>query len=245
MLAFVAEQRFVLAAHVARLLDTSRGAAGRRLGVLREAGCLIGERPLQAERTAFRSTRRGLAAGGSDLPPPGRVDLATYRHEVGVTWLAVAARRGVFGELSEIVSERRMRSEDGRRPRMGSERPAHGVRLGRGADGRPRRHYPDLTIVTATGHRVAFELELSMKGRARRERILAAYAADRRIDVVVYLVESEAARRAVQRSAARVGAGDRVQVQRFAWDRPRAADAPGRARQRTARRAAGARAAQR
>jgi hypothetical protein len=91
----------------------------------------------------------------------------------------------------------------------------HGVRVGHGS--MERLHYPDLTVVTAGGHRVAFELELSTKSPRRRERILAAYADDPRIDAVVYLVQTPAAGRAIARSAARVGAADTVRVQRFGW----------------------------
>ena len=52
-----------------------------------------------------------------------------------------------------------MRSQDGR---ADERRKPFGVRLGGvGRDGRPRMHYPDLIVVTDTGHRVAFELELT------------------------------------------------------------------------------------
>lgn len=239
LLAFASEHRFVLAAQMARLLCISTAAASRRLGALRDAGLVRGERKLSHDTTAFRVTRAGLAAGGGDdLPLPRPVEFASYRHDVGVAWLTVAAHRGAFGELSEIVGERRMRSEDGRADRR-PDRPLHGVRLGPGPRERPRLHYPDLTVVTAGGHRVAFELELSTKEPARRERILAAYGADPRIDVVVYLVNSSAAGRAIERSAARVGARSKVQVQRFAWAGGRApGEAPVSARRHAARRSA-------
>ena len=235
LLAFAAEQRFVLCAQIARLLGTSTEAAARRLGALRDAGHLRGERPLSNDTTAYRVTASGRAAGGGDLTLPRPVDLATYRHDVGVTWLAVAARRGAFGACTEIVSERRMRSEDRRRDRP-ADRPRHGVRLGVGARGGPRLHYPDLVVVTATGHRVAFELELSTKTPARRERILSAYAADPRIDAVVYLVNSAAAARAIERSATRVGARGTVSVQRFGWADGRAPGDPAGAARRVAQR---------
>ena len=150
------------------------------------AGYLRRERRYVAEPFAYAVTPSGLGAAGSDLSLPRKLDPATYAHDVGVAWLAAAAHRGVFGELSEIVCERRMRSEDARR---GRRRPApHGVRCA-GVGGRGV-HYPDLAVVTATGRRVAFELELHVKGAARRERILAAYACDPGLDAVVYLVRS-------------------------------------------------------
>jgi hypothetical protein len=222
LLAFLAEHRFALAAQLGRLLGSSAGAVGRRLGALRAAGLVAGARPLRHDATAWAITGRGLAIAGGDLSRPRPIDLATYRHDVGVAWLTVSAHQGHFGELSEIVSERRMRSQDRRGDRPAAT-PTHGVRLtGEG----PRLHYPDLVLVTAGGYRIALELELSTKSPRRRERILAAYADDRRIDRVVYLVPTRAAADAIRRSAARVGAGDTVQVQRFAWAGGRAPGAP-------------------
>ncbi|HTU28775.1 MAG TPA: hypothetical protein VMF07_05295 [Solirubrobacteraceae bacterium] len=214
MLAFLAEHRFALAAHVGRTLGTSTRAAGRRLGTLRAAGLVRAARPLRHDPTAWAVTRRGLAACGSSLGAPRAVDLGLYRHDVGVAWLAAGARRGTFGAVSEVVSERTMRSEDRRADRPG-DAPSHGIRIGHGSTA--RLHYPDLTVVTAGGHRIAFELELSTKSPRRRERIVAAYADDPRIDAVVYLVQTRAGAQAIARSAARVGATDTVRVQRFRW----------------------------
>jgi DNA-binding transcriptional ArsR family regulator len=221
VLGFAAEHRFILADQVARLLGVAPATAARRLRDLRAAGLVDREEPqLRHEPPAFRITRSGLAVAGSALGRPREIDLATYRHDVGVAWLAVGAERGIFGEVSEIVSERRMRSED-RRAGRPADAPRHGVRLGIGERGERNLHYPDLVLVTAGGHRVAFELELSHKQPAKRERILAAYAADRRIDAVVYLVNHQAVGNAITRSAARVGA-DKIQVQEFAWSSGRA-----------------------
>ena len=232
LLVFAAEHRFVLAGQVAHLLQMPPEAARRRLGRLRAAGLLRAARPLRHEPSAYSVTRRGLALVGSPRSLPRPLDLATYRHDVGVAWLAVGAHRGRFGELTVVVSERRMRSEDQRRD--GADRTArHGIRLGGagglGARGGPRLHYPDLTVVTASGHRVAFELELSTKAPARRERILAAYDADPRVDAVVYLVNTRAAGDAIARSAARAGATGTVSVQRFDWTGGRAPGEPPRA----------------
>jgi len=228
LLSFLAEHRFALAAQLARVVAGSAAGVGRRLGALRAAGLVRAERPLHHAPKAWAITRAGLSACDSPLGPPRPIDLGAYRHDVGVGWLAAAAHRGTFGELSAIVSERTMRSEDRRADRP-ADAPLHGVRLGDGDPG--RRHYPDLAVVTASGHRVAFELELSTKSPRHRERILAAYAADRRIDVVVYLVPTRTAAEAIRRSAARVGAPDVVRVQRFRWAGGRAPGEPARGRE--------------
>jgi hypothetical protein len=218
ILLFCAEHRFVLAAQVALLEGIGLDAARHRLAALTRAGYLTSERRYVAEPHAYAVTRNGRGAAGSELTQPRKLDPALYAHDVGVTWLTAAARRGLFGELSQVVSERRMRSEDGRDDRG---REPHGVRcIGGGAGwaaGGRRLHYPDLTVVTASGHRVAFELELQLKGRARRERILSAYAGDPRFDAVVYLVATQKDRRMLEASARRAGLEDRLYVQLFRW----------------------------
>jgi hypothetical protein len=235
ILRFCAEHRFVLAPQVAMLLGAiGTDAAKRRLAALHRAGYLARERRYVAEPFAYSVTRAGLGMAGSALGPPRDLDPAMYAHDVGVAWLGAAAHRGAFGELSEIACERRMRSEDARGDRDG---PPHGLRCA-GAGGRGL-HYPDLAVVTASGRRVAFELERHVKGVTRRERILAAYACDPRVDAVVYLVATEADRTALIRSAHRVGLDDRLHVQRFAWSDGRE---PGTSRERPHGRAPGARA---
>ena len=219
LLAFAAEHRIVLAAQLARLFGCSEAAMRRRLGTLRAAGLVAGTRRLRHEPIAWAITRPGLAAIGSTLGPPRPLDLAAYRHDVGLGWLAAAAHAGRFGELSQIVTERRMRSEDARAARSATDRLArarHGIALGGWGAG-PRLHYPDLVLVTPAGHRVAVELELTTKAPARRERILAAYAVDPSIDAVLYLVDRPAAVRALARSAARAGATGKLRVQPVAW----------------------------
>jgi hypothetical protein len=234
MLAFAAEHRFVLAAQIGTLLGISTPVASARLRTLRDAGYLIEGDLLINERSHYQVTTRGLRVISSDLPRPRRVDLSLYRHEAGLAWLTVAAERGMFGPLQQIVPERRMRSED---RRAQAEQPSFGVRVGDiGRDGRPRLHYPDLVVVTDTGHHVAFELELTLKGPRRRERILAAYAADQRIDAVIYLVDHPARRRAMQASVQRVGIADRVRVEQVTLGHDPPASGS-RAAERTARRA--------
>jgi hypothetical protein len=225
MLAFAAEHRFVLAGQVAMLLGISPRAATDRLRALRDAGYLTEGNLFNDEPSHYQVTTPGRRTISSDLPRPRQLDLSLYRHDAGLAWLAVAAERGMFGPLSQIVSERRMRSQDGR---AGEHEQPFGVRLGgAGRGGHPRFHYPDLLLVTDTGHRVAFELELTLKSPRRRERILAAYGADRRIDAVVYLVDHSARRRAMQESVRRVGIGDRVRVERITLGHRPDAPAPG------------------
>ncbi len=230
LLRFIAEHRFVVAGQVAVLLEVSESAASARLRALGAGGYLRAERKLHLQPACHQITRGGLRAIGSDLAAPRKPDLALYRHDLGLAWLMLAARRGRFGAVADVISERRMRSSDAR----STERDERlGVRLGGvGPGGRDRLHYPDMILVTGSGQRVAFELELTTKAQDRRERILSAYGADRRIDAVVYLAEKPAVRQAIERSARRAGISDMVHVQRVTLGGSTPANARGAAAQR-------------
>jgi hypothetical protein len=211
-LSFVAEQRLVLADHIAALFGISAAGAARRLGSLSRAGFLTAHRAFDRGPGSFQITRAGLGAIDADLRAPGRLDLRSYQHEVGAAWLWLAARGGSFGPLREVLGERRMRSLDARPDRGAGP---YGVRLGGvGPGGRERLHYPDLLLTERGGRRIAVELELSSKGRTRRQKILAGYAADARVDAVLYLVTDRRIGRSIQESARRLEAGDLVHVQR-------------------------------
>jgi hypothetical protein len=219
LLEFLSEHRFATRAHVRQLLGIGDPAAYRRLSTLAEAGLVRFNRPLDRLPACYRITSRGLAAIGSRLSAPRPVDLAAYSHDVGVAWLYLAAKAGIWGELREVISERRMRSFDASDARVsdaGVPRPPLGVRLhAYGRAGGERLHYPDLVLIDRHGHRIAVELELTAKGRARRERILEGYAADHRFDAVLYVVERAAVWRLIERSASRLGIASIVHVQRF------------------------------
>jgi hypothetical protein len=226
LLAFAAEHRFVLAAQVALLLGASDATAGARLRRLGRAEYLRRVRELHRGPAWHQITTPGLRAISSELPAPRGFDLATHRHDTGLGWLMLAARAGRFGGVRRVVSEREMRSGDGR---ASATEPRYGVRLGGvGPGGRDRLHYPDMVIVTDTGHRVAFELELSTKEPERRARILTGYAADPRIDTVVYLVDRAAAARAIERSVRRLGLRELVAVREVTLGRGARATPAGR-----------------
>jgi hypothetical protein len=216
LLAFLAEHRFVLREQLEALLGVSAAAANARLLALRRAGLVRWQAPQYDGHSAgYQIRARGLGSIGSPLSAPRRPDPRGYAHDVGLAWLWLAATTESFGAMREVVSERQMRSHDGR-----ADDPAAriGIRLGGvGRGGRERRHYPDLLLRTATGHTVAIELELSRKGRTRLETILAGYGADRRVDAVLYLVSSEQLARQVKAAAARLGVSSVVHLQRFAW----------------------------
>lgn len=219
LLSFAADHRLVLPAHVQALLGVSAGAAARRLRALAAGGYLQPRALLHQQPSAHLITGRGLAAIDSPLPRP-RLDLRQYLHDVGVAWLWLAAARGRFGDVVEILSERQLRSRDGLPRERGPLEDPHryGVRLWAfGAGGRERLHYPDLLLHTPDGQRVALELELSGKSQRRLEQIMTAYGAEPRIDAVLYLVDRPDVERAVRDAATGAGVSSRVHVQRFTW----------------------------
>jgi hypothetical protein len=229
-LEFVSEHRLVLAAHVQSLLGASPAVTYARLRALSNAGLLVCDRIFHARPGCYRITGKGLAVIGSELARPA-IDLRCYDHDVGVAWLWLAARNGAFGDLRQILSERRLRShdagQDGRADPLG-------VRLGgSGPGGGARLHYPDLMLTDAGGHRIALELELSGKSRTRLEGILAGYAIDAHVDAVVYLADDVKVANKVRAAARKLGISSLVHVQRVSYGaagRPSSARASERAR---------------
>ena len=216
LLAFIAEQRVVVEPQLAAMGGpegwprTQALAAGRF--VRREA--IFAGQP-----EAVWITAKGLGAIERRLSAPGRPDLRSYRHDVGVAWLWIAAQAGAFGEIELIRGERELRSHDRRAASGDAGGERLGVRMGvAGAGGAEQRHYPDLLLDLAGGRRVAIELELTPKGAARLRRIMRGFAFDGRIAAVAYLVPDRGMHRRVETAARQSGVGDLVHVQTLARD---------------------------
>lgn len=235
LLEFLAEHRAVVVPQIERLLGVTRPAAERRVRSLAEHGHLASEPIFAGQPAAVWITRRGLGAIERRLPA-ARPDLRGYRHDVGVAWLWLAARDGVFGQVTALQSERELRSHDRNPDREG--RPL-GVGIGGvGPRGGERLHYPDLVLETPRGHRVALELELTPKSTHRLNQIMRGYAFDPRTDAVLYLVPDRAMLRKIEDASRRAGISDMVQIQLLARGSPAGAPDTGRAADRQARRAA-------
>jgi len=216
LLAFIASHRAALPAQLAALTGLRPSTVRNRLQALGRAG-LVRHRPVASGHPAARLiTPAGLQLLGR---PAGRSELkpAEYLHDIAAGWLWLAARDGAFGPVRAIRTERELRSHDGLpRPAGDSDREPLGVRrLDTGPRGRERLHHPDLELETAAGQRVAIELELTPKADRELDGILAAYAADPRVDAVVYVIGEDGLEAKVRRAAARAGAEGKLFVRRF------------------------------
>jgi hypothetical protein len=216
VLEFLAGQRMALATHVKVLLGGERELADTRLTDLEDAGLVRRERVLRCEPDCFRITLAGLAAIGSDLPPPDFDP--RYRHDVGVAWLWLAATRGAFGPPERVITERQMRSSDAERSVRTSESvasdndsehpeptaPLFGIRLADGGRGPQAVRYPDLFVLRGS-RRVAVHLLLVNPSPRELERLLAGYEADMHADTVLFLVADPRIGRLVGSALTRVG----------------------------------------
>lgn len=198
LLGFLALHRATTAAQIPVLLGISPRRGSDRLRRLEQARLLQRERIFAGQPSTVTITPHGRRAIGSRLPPV-QVSLTEYRHDVGVSWLWLAARDGAFGPMREIVSERELRA---------AAQPVRGL----------EQHRPDLLLTTAAGKRIAVELELTAKGAGRLERIMLGFAGDPGLDGVLYLVPNATLARQVERAAHRTGITDMVHVQRLAPD---------------------------
>jgi hypothetical protein len=230
LLEFAAQHRLIAREHAQALLSAGAATATRTLRRLADLGLMRYEQPFNRGPGWWRITRKGLRAIGSELGPP-RPDLGSWRHDLGLAWLHLAGRAGLLGDRAEVVTERTMRSHDARRDADREPGARFGVPLGGyGRDGQERLHYPDLVLVDRVGRRVAVELELSRKSRDRRASIMLGYARERRLDAVLYLVESPSMARSIRAAAAEFGLSDKIHVQYISADGRPGSAAPVRSR---------------
>jgi hypothetical protein len=227
LLSFVAGCSVVLEAQVARLLTVRADAPPELVTQLRAEGLVADAPRLRGQRGAHRITAEGLRLIGSHLPVP-RIDLREYWRDVGAGWLAVDARRGIFGpEIERLYTRREMVAAD---RRIADATPAvdplwsdavrakaadasfavQAMGFG-GVEGRVA-HYPDLTVVIAQG-RVAMELCPVVPSRARLEEIIDAYARKPQLVRTMLIVPNAAMLTSIAKVVERCGASERVVVQ--------------------------------
>jgi hypothetical protein len=196
----------VTAPAVAERYDITRASARARLAAGQRAGMLRRADPLHAGPalyTASHNALRALALGGL---APCRVSAANAAHLAACAHVAAALERRYPDHL--IRSERELRRDERElaRPLASAQLRARDHREG-------WLHRPDLVLWPSArgGLPVAVEVELTVKGPERLDRICRAWARAGCVAGVLYLAAPEA-RRAVERACERVGAGERIVV---------------------------------
>jgi hypothetical protein len=191
------------AVDVAEHLGLTRRAATVRLGAAQRAGLLrVGPR-LGGEPALYMATRAGLRAAGLDALPACRISPGAFAHAGACARLAVALARA--NPQSRLASERELRLAE----RLAG-RPIASAEVGRGRDGEPALHRPDLVLFGADGA-VAIEVELTVKSPPRLRAIIRGWGRSRLVRRVVYYATPGPAR-AVQRAVDALYAADRVTV---------------------------------
>jgi hypothetical protein len=186
------------AADVAARFELSPAQARARLQAAQRAGTLEAVRLLHGQAALHVATPAGLRAAGLAELRPCRVSPAGFAHLREVARTAVALERA-FPELA-VVGERELR-----RWESDSARPIASADVGRGPDGLPARHRPDLVLWPAAQvgqpgpAGVAIEVELTVKAPRRLALIVRGWARTRLVGAVVYYA-TPAAARAVRRA---------------------------------------------
>ncbi len=180
VLEFASAHSVVLADQVARLLGAPADEAAEVLAGLTAAGLVAHDRVGGEEPSWFRITGVGLRLLGSRASPPGFDP--RWRHAVGAGWLWLVAREGELGGVDRVLSERQMCFED----RNGGADAPFALRPDLFGGG-PGVHYPDLVLLVGSTRR-AVELLSAAPARRRLEGVLQAYAADARVQAVMFLV---------------------------------------------------------
>lgn len=168
---------FVTVPQIARRWQTGVPFVYRRLKKLRDADFVIHERLLYGEHGHYRVSTKGVKHCDHSLPALRKVRLATYKHDLAVVDLAQDLQDQ---HQSEFITERMVRQQ-----------------LGQGNRGRTG-HLPDGILAHNDDHHIAIELELSNKGRARRNKILSHYVRDLSYKEVWYFCGSDDVRSSVQ-----------------------------------------------
>ena len=187
---------------------TTVATARSRLRAAEQRGLLSRQAPLAGRPALYTITSAGLRASDARGLEPARVSPANASHLIVCAWVAAALER-CYPDHS-VLGERELRRDE-----RECGKPLASAVLGRGRDGQPLVHRPDLVLwpagVDAGGLPVAVEVELTVKSPRRLAGICLAWARCRCVAGVLYLV-APGVERAVARALAQVDAAERIVV---------------------------------
>jgi DNA-binding Lrp family transcriptional regulator len=185
--------------HVMKRLSIGRTAAYRRIHELVDSGLIRRHRVLYTDGGLLVATVDGLRWAGLDRLGPPRISLALVPHMIVSAALAAELEPRIAD--ATLLSDREHRAAEN-----ASGRPIASGILGPARDCHPRLHRPDFALLDErAGGVVAIEVELTLKTKARLERILRGYVRNRNVTAVRYY-GSPSIGDAVRRAARAVGA---------------------------------------
>ncbi|WP_371375237.1 replication-relaxation family protein [Sporomusa aerivorans] len=166
---WINSHRVVTVEQLRRRFGMSLLAAKKRLYELRTAEYLVYEKVFQNKLGVYRVAPKGIAVTNDEFSTC-KIRLGSYDHDLALVDLAIALEQR---ENAIWITDRQIRHENGLK--------------GVGVKG----HSPDGILKLKTGEKIAVELELSMKGTNRLEKILKEYNSGQYKEVW-YFVKSEA-----------------------------------------------------
>jgi len=198
------------AADVADRFDLSPASARARLQAAQRAGTIEAIRLLHGQPALYVATSAGLRCVGRADLRIARISPGGFVHLREVARTAVALEQACPDLV--VVGERELRSWESE-----AGCPLASADVGRGPDGSPARHRPDLVLWPADQvgkpgpQAVAIEVELTVKAPRRLGLIVRAWARTRLVGAVVYYATPPVLR-AVRRAVDDQQAGEIVHV---------------------------------
>jgi hypothetical protein len=185
----------------------SVASARSRLLAAERAGLLSRSRPLTGQPALYTITAAGLRASGIGGLDPCRISAANATHAIACA--GVAAALELRYRDHRLLGERELRRDE---RETGSQLAS--ARLGRGPDGAPLLHRPDLVLWPVQPDPwlpVAIEVELTVKAPRRLFEICLAWARCSSVAGVLY-VASGVVERPLARAIASAQAAGRIVV---------------------------------
>lgn len=173
---------YLAARHVTAAFKMHPKAAYRRLSIMTKSGYLRRVRPLAEEAGVYLLTEHGIEACDAGRGR-ARIRLHTFKHDLLVAdiALALAATGG-----DRWITERELRAGAG-----GIGRPG------------PRAHVPD-GVLARSGKRIAVEVELTAKPKARLEKLLRGYVRRTEYQQIWYFCKTKRQAEHIQDVARRI-----------------------------------------
>jgi hypothetical protein len=175
-------RRFEIGRHSPFLASIGRTACYRRLHELVELGLIRRHRLLYNDAGLLTATTDGLRWAEPPRQTPARDSLALLPHTLASAPLAALLEPDLTDQT--LLSDREHRAAE----RAAAQPLASAIMGSDRGDHRPL-HQPDLVLIGAGGEPMtAIEIELTLKTKARLERILRGYLRNRNLSTVRYYV---------------------------------------------------------